>query len=94
MMMNDQEALCAYMSQATGGLMALFGHSLKAIGKEAGMALVDELEAGRVDLHFKAKVDSLNVVISATLIYPDGREVPIFEDTAAHFPMGYQQNAH
>lgn len=89
-MTKSQEALNSYMNQAASGLMALFGHALMPIGEEKAMALVDDVESGRADIHFKAVVDHKGMVIRGTLIYRDDREIPVFEDYAAHFPVAYK----
>jgi hypothetical protein len=83
MMMNDQEALRIHMGQATSGLTALFKHSLKSVGEQEGVALINDLGCGRAELLFKTKFSLTDVTVSGAIIYADGREVPFLNATMA-----------
>jgi hypothetical protein len=79
--MTDQEALQAFIRQAAGSLTDMFNFSLRNIDYKEAMTLAADIECGRAELVFKTIMGQQRTVISGSLLYQDGREVPCFENT-------------
>jgi hypothetical protein len=79
--MTDQETLQAFIRQSAGGLVAMFNYALRNVNEKEALTLAADIECGRAELVFKTTMGQQRTVISGSLLYKDGREVPCFENT-------------
>lgn len=85
-MINTVEDKEAHLNAFARGVARLIAYSCSAMSEQEGMALVKDLECGRVELLFKTRMSPIQTTYSGYLVYPDGREVPCFEDKSTAPP--------
>jgi hypothetical protein len=86
MMMNTVEDKEAHLNAFARGVARLIAYLCSAMSEQEGMALAKDLECGRVELLFKTRMSPIQTTYSGYLVYPDGREVPCFEDKSTAPP--------
>jgi hypothetical protein len=86
MMINTVEDKEAHLNAFARGVARLIAYSCSAMSEQEGMALVKDLECSRVELLFKTRMSPIQTTYSGYLVYPDGREVPCFEDKSTAPP--------